>query len=479
MPERDVASQDKLIKNFDSILDLIPDGIYISDKKGTTLKINEPYERLTGIDASAVIGKNVYDLQDSGVFDTIVNPEVVATGKPATSVQEVNGLKVVLRGFPVYNARGGVELCVTFVRDITQIDRLRREVAAQRELVDAYQRQMASLNPEAVFQKEGMIAVSSSSLDLLKALDNIAPTDAVVLILGETGVGKDVLARQIHKKSLRVEKPYLKVDCTAIPESLVESELFGYEPGAFSGARSKGKQGLFEMANGGTLFLDEIGELSLPMQTKLLRAIQDQEIIRVGATSVKPIDVRIVAATNRGLEEEVKKGRFRSDLYYRLKVAVLHILPLRERRDDILPLARVFLHRFNEKYRKDVCFNDRVENVLLNYGWPGNVRELENTIHSIVVTATKSRISCRDLPDSMASKCDASASADALAHHMELGRKSLKEIVQSVERSIIAEAMELYGSSTKAAEALQVNRSTLFRKMGGAAEEVQNGKRRG
>ena len=330
------ASSEKLINNFDSILDLILDGVYISDSQGTTLKVNEPYERLTGIKAASVIGRNVYDLQDDGVFNNIVNPEVVATGKAVTNVQEVNGLKVVLRGYPVYNEREEVELVVTFVRDITQIDRLKREVAAQRELVDSYQRQMASLNPEAVFQKAGMIAVSGPSVSLLKALDNIAPTDAVVLILGETGVGKDVLARQVHKKSLRKDKPYLKVDCTAIPESLVESELFGYEPGAFSGARAKGKQGLFEMANGGTLFLDEIGELSLPMQTKLLRAIQDQEIIRVGATSVSPIDVRIIAATNRGLEEEVKKGQFRSDLYYRLKVAVLRILPLRERKDEIL-----------------------------------------------------------------------------------------------------------------------------------------------
>lgn len=467
MLKNHVASHAKFVDYFDSILDLIPDGVYVSDSDGMTLKVNEPYERLTGVKASTVIGKNVYDLQDEGIFDTIVNPEVVHSGQSATSVQEVNGLKVVLRGYPVLDDEGNVALVVTFVRDITQIDRLKREVASQRELVDSYQRQMASLNPEAVFQKEGMIAVSSPSMALLKALDNIAPTDAVVLILGETGVGKDVLARQIHKKSLRKDKPYLKVDCTAIPESLVESELFGYEPGAFSGARSKGKQGLFEMANGGTLFLDEIGELSLPMQTKLLRVIQDQEIIRVGATGVTPIDVRIIAATNRGLEDEVERGRFRSDLYYRLKVAVLQISPLRDRKDDILPLVRVFLHRFNQKYNKDVCFNDRVENILLNYTWPGNVRELENMIHSIVVTATKSRVSCRDLPDVLATQCEREGS-ESIVHHVDIGRKSLKEMVQAVERSIIAEAMEVYGSATRAADALGVNRSTLFRKMGGA-----------
>ena len=475
MLEGRMASDAAVVHYFDAILDLIPDGVYISDCNGVTLKINEPYERLTGVKASSVIGRNVYDLQDQGVFDTIVNPEVVHSGRSATSVQEVNGLKVVLRGYPVLDDKGEVALVVTFVRDITQIDRLKREVASQRELVDSYQRQMASLNPEAVFQKEGMIAVSQQSTGLLKALDNIAPTDAVVLILGETGVGKDVLARQIHKKSLRKDKPYLKVDCTAIPESLVESELFGYEPGAFSGARSKGKQGLFEMANGGTLFLDEIGELSLPMQTKLLRAIQDQEVIRVGATSVSPIDVRIIAATNRSLEEEVENSRFRSDLYYRLKVAVLQIQPLRDRKDDILPLVRVFLHRFNEKYDKDVCFNDRVENILLNYTWPGNVRELENMIHSIVVTATKSRVSCRDLPDVLATQCDRESS-DSLIHHMEIGRKSLKDMVRTVEQNIIAEAMEVYGSATRAAEALGVNRSTLFRKMGGAEGPKKKGR---
>ena len=243
----------------------------------------------------------------------------------------------------------------------------------------------------------------------------------------------------------------------------MESELFGYAPGAFSGARTKGKQGFFERADGGTLFLDEVGELSLPMQTKLLRAIHDQEVIRVGSTRVTKVDVRIIAATNQDLEESVKKGTFRSDLFYRLKVAVVKIPPLRERRDDILPLLMVFLHRFNKKYGKRVKLSSKAENTLINHDWPGNVRELENMIHSLVVKSLKERISYNDLPSGLATGGKRPETISNLGTY-DIGKRPLKEIIGDIEKELINEALTVYKSVGKVAEVLRVDRSTVFRK---------------
>ena len=452
-----------IYNNLIKILNLLHDGIYISDSSGMTLLVNEPYERLTGISAANIIGKSVLELKNSGVFSSIVNPEVVRTAETVTSVQEVNGRKVVLHGHPVLDETGNVEMVVTFVRDITVFSRLKEEIASQKSLVDYYQKQVSTLNPEDVFLNDGMVAVSSESKKILKSLDNISPTDVTILILGETGVGKDVLAKRVHRQSLRANARFLKIDCSAIPESLVESELFGYAPGAFSGASSKGKQGFFERANGGTLFLDEVGELSLAMQTKLLRAIHDQEVIRVGSTKVNKIDIRIIAATNRNLEASVAKGTFRSDLFYRLKVAVVNIPPLRERKDDILPLMKVFLHRFNKKYGKQVKLSTKVENTLINYDWPGNVRELENMIHSVVVKSLKGRVSYKDLPSGLAPGTQRPGSISDCGSY-DIGNRPLKEIIGNIERELINEALSVYKSVSKVAEVLQVDRSTIFRK---------------
>jgi PAS domain S-box-containing protein len=449
--------------NLIKILNLLHDGIYISDSSGITLLVNEPYERLTGISAAKVIGKSVLELKKSGVFSSIVNPEVVRTAETVTFVQEVNGRKVVLNGHPVLDENGKVALVVTFVRDITVFSRLKEEIATQKSLVDYYQKQVSILNPEDVFLNDGMVAASSASKKILKSLENIAPSDVTLLILGETGVGKDVLAKRVHRQSRRAHARFLKIDCSAIPESLVESELFGYAPGAFSGARSKGKQGFFERADGGTLFLDEVGELSLSMQTKLLRAIHDQEVIRVGSTEVTRVDVRIIAATNQNLEELVAKGAFRSDLYYRLKVAVIKIPPLRERKDDILPLMMVFLHRFNKKYGKRVKLSSKAENTLINHDWPGNVRELENMFHSLVVKSLKERISYKDLPGGLSPGTQRPGTISDCGSY-DIGKRPLKEIIGNIEKELINEALTVYKSVGKVAEVLQVNRSTVFRK---------------
>lgn len=294
---------------------------------------------------------------------------------------------------------------------------------------------------------------------MISTLDKVAMTDATVLLLGETGVGKDVFSRRIHERSLRQNEPFLKVDCSSIPENLIESELFGYESGAFSGANTKGKPGLFEVADKGTLFLDEIGELPLLMQSKLLRALQDRELIRVGSTKVRKFDVRFIAATNRNLEEEVKNGRFRSDLFYRLRVAVLQIPPLRERVGDILPLACLFFEKYNAKYRKDVTFTKEVSKAFQNYKWPGNVREMDNFIQSLIVTRDSEILEVSDLPHYML--CDAS---DMERSSLSGENRSLDELMCEYEKNLLKNALEVHGSVAKAAKFLKVDRTTIFRK---------------
>lgn len=440
------------IEHFiDTILDVLSDGIYISDRHGITMKVNRAYEQLSGLSREEVIGKRVTDLQEEGTFDVVLNPNIVRTRKPQTSVQVTRqGCKVVLHGYPVLDASGEVALVVTFVRDITALSQLEEQLKYQRDLILTYHTAMAQSGRHA----DSLIAQSGAMTKLLETLHHVAITDAAVLLLGETGVGKDSLARRIHENSPRMAQPFFKVDCAAIPENLVESELFGYEAGAFSGANTGGKPGYIEMAHKGTLFLNEIGELPLSMQTKLLRFLQDQEFMRVGATKVRKVDVRIIAATNRDLARAVKDGTFRSDLYYRLLVAVLTIPPLRERGEDIEPLANLFLSRFNIKYRKSLALSREVIRAFQSYEWPGNVRELENLIQSLVVTLRdKSSIELSDLPLIL------TPAKISLSGH------SLQDLVADFEKDVLRRTFETHGTISEVARHLKIDRVTVYRKM--------------
>lgn len=436
---------------IDNILDILSDGIYISDQNGITLKVNRAYEQLSGLRREELLGKCVIDLQREGTFDVVLNPDIVKTRRPQTSVQITRqGAKVVLHGYPVLNAAGDVVLVVTFVRDITALSHLEEQLTYQRDLITTYHSALARESGKAAT----LIAKSRTMTELLDTLYHVATTDATVLLLGETGVGKDSLAQKIHEASSRSSQPFFKIDCSAIPENLVESELFGYEAGAFSGANSGGKPGYIEMANKGTLFLNEVGELPLLMQTRLLRFLQDREFMRVGSTKVRKVDVRIIAATNRDLVRAVKDGQFRSDLYYRLCVAVMTVPPLRERIEDILPLADHFLQKFNAKYRKHLSFSPEAAGALQSYDWPGNVRELENLIQSLVVTTrSRERIEASDLP------------AILMPLASGLTRRSLHDAVAEFEQDVIRKAFEEYGTISEVARALQVDRVTIYRKM--------------
>ena len=448
----------KYVKN---ILDVMPAGVFISDISGTTLYVNRVYEQLTGIRLQDVKGRNVRSLVQEGTFDFVLNPEIVRDHKAVTRVQHLqNGKRLVLTGVPVFDETGILRLVVTFARDITLLSELQNQVANQHKLIAQMNDQLSHINEEnkapcSVFSSESM----EKTIALLK---QVAPTDATVLILGETGVGKDVMGRLVHSFSNRKDKILVKVDCGAISASLIESELFGYTPGAFTGASSKGKAGYFELAEGSTIFLDEIGELPLPMQTKLLRVLQDGEIIRVGSSTPRKVNVRVVAATNRDLAACVEEGTFRRDLFYRLNVASVFIPPLRDRKADIPLLAEHFLSQYSAKYRKTMAFMPVTLDLLTAHSWPGNVRELQNLVHSLVITLTTNLISPADLPKSMVKLPDTNINEEIFTEGI-----TLKEIMAEKERDFLRKAIQAYGSVQKVAKMFKVDRSTIFRKLNG------------
>ncbi len=462
-PRRISPSHKYLISSYlCHLFDTMSDGIYITNKLGETIAVNTMYENLTGLDARDLLGRNVKALVEEGVFDLALNSEVVKTKQTATAVQvNSKGRKVVLTAHPIFDYDEDVELVVTYVRDIALISQLKDQVAAQRQLIEKFQHGISQKSEKLYLEPQSRVMQ-----DLFTQVRKVAMTDATVLYLGETGVGKDVMAREMHDSSKRINNSFFKVDCTCIPENLIESELFGYAPGAFSGADSKGKLGLFEMADKGTLFLDEIGELPLAMQAKLLRVLQDGVIQRVGATKTRKIDVRVIAATNRNLEEEVKSGNFRSDLFYRLQVAVINIPPLRDRGEDLLAIINFFLKQFNARYKRHVRLSAHAEEVMVNYRWPGNIRELENLVHSLVVTCDNNLIQLENLPTSMIEKSAVAKVAHGLELNMDgYGGKNLKEIMAEFETQVLINAVKIHGSIPKAAKALNVNRTTVFRKL--------------
>ncbi len=445
---------------FAQIIETFEEAICISDRTGKIVYLNNRHEQLTGIPRAEFIGKSVQEMVHCGLFDVVLNPEIVQSKHPATRLQSLSdGRRVVIDGFPVFDDSGNVVLVVTYTRDISKLSELKEQMNSQKELLEAYQKLQSQSND---FNKLPVVIQSKSMKALYGQLSNVAQTDATILLLGETGVGKDVFARKIHELSERSDKPFVKADCGSMPENLIETELFGYAPGTFSGGNKNGKIGLVEAASGGTLFLDEIGELPLLMQTRLLRLLQDKEILRVGATSPQKVDVRIVAATNKNLEEEVKEGHFRRDLYYRLMVALIDIPPLRKRKADILSLAHLFLDFYCKKYKRNISFTQATETALLNHSWPGNIRELENLILGCVVSSKKNAIDIGDLPFVPAPE---SAPTETANNGIALQGRTMKEILENVEKKVLQDGMERVGNMTKLARELGLDRTTVFRKL--------------
>ena len=458
---------------IEQLCDTFRDAICVTDCEGIVVLVNRRHAELTGIPKEKMLGRRVQDMVQSGVFDTVLNTRVVRSGEKVSSVQNLfNGRTLLLDVHPVKNASDKVTYVVTVIRDVTALTELREEISAQRELLETFQNLSSDAAGAGGIQYPRVLQ-SQAMQRLYAEAAAIADTDATVLLLGETGVGKDVVARHIHRQSRRADAPFIKVDCGSIPENLIETELFGYVPGSFSGASKHGKAGLVEAASSGTLFLDEIGELPMTMQSRLLRVLQDWEVLRVGATTPKKVDVRVIAATNKELEKEVAHGAFRSDLYYRLKMAVLNIPPLRKRRADILPLAQGFLTYYGRKYRKCARFSEEVEQILQNYSWPGNVRELENLVQGLLVTCKQGIIDARDLSGI---RPVAPGQGDPVAGRgmPSIEGRSLKSIMKEVENALIEAGLKRYGSIGELSRHFQMDRSTIFRKV----KELEAAKKR-
>ncbi|MFB4162293.1 sigma-54 interaction domain-containing protein [Alteribacillus sp. JSM 102045] len=443
---------------WEKIFNSFYDGIWVADRNGRTILVNRAYEVLTGINRETVLGKFVEELLEVGVLSQSAIPDVIKTLKPVTIINKVNNKELLVTGVPVFDEHNQLDLIVCNVRDITQLIELQqREIEKKNDLIEHYEREIKSFKDSSLAAENGIICRDEKMIQLLQLAKHVAVTESTIIILGESGVGKEVFTNWIHQMSPRKNKPFIVVNCSAIPESLIESELFGYEQGTFTGA-TKRKTGLFEMADQGTLFLDEIGELSMNMQVKLLRVLQEKKVQRIGGSKTIPIDVRVISATNRPLEAMIDEGSFREDLYYRLNVIPLTIPPLRERKDDIPVLVDYFLKQFNKRYNRNIEISSGIFEQIMEYHWPGNVRELKNIIERIVVISQQGDSNSINLPESF-------QKVSGLPNLKLTEPLPLRESMELYEKSVIIRTLKKVKSIRQAARILEVSHSTLVRKV--------------
>ena len=402
-----------------------------------------------------------------GLFNNAVSMEVLEKRKKVTSLATINKInkRVLIVGNPCFDENGEIYQVLTVMRDITELVKLKNNLEEMERRNEKYLNELNYFRNK--YKEDENIVGESTSINKLKELIGyVAKTDTTVLITGETGCGKEVFSREVYKKSNRCNSPYVKVNCAAIPDNLIESELFGYEKGAFTGALNKNKPGMFEIANGGTILLDEIGEMPLNLQSKLLRVLQEKEVMRIGATKSIKLDVRVIAATNQDLSHLIKIGKFREDLFYRLNVVPIKIPALRERKDDISLLAYRFLEKFNSKYDKEKSFDNGAMQALESYEWPGNIRELENVIERLIVVDDKSFITYNEIASVIGK--------DIVEAAVISSNLTLKEAVERVEREMIENALKNFKSTYKAASALGVTQPTVFRKAKALGVKIAN-----
>lgn len=432
------------------------DGFYITDGKANTIYMNKSYLSITGLKKEEVLGHNMKDLVDEGTISESGTLSVLRTGNAITLHQTFKtGRNALITSAPILDEKGKIIMVVTNVRDMTEIYRLKTELDERNREREKLQNQLALLKND--FLNQHLIAEDKKTLDVITMLRKVRNMDTTVLLLGETGVGKEVFSKYLHRESKRNERPFVKVNCGAIPSELMESEFFGYEKGAFTGAERNGKAGYFEVADKGTLFLDEIGELPLNMQVKLLRVLQEKEIMRVGSTKSIPVDVRIIAATNRNLGEMVSRGTFREDLYYRLMVYPVRIPPLRERIGDIRSLAESFVSELNQKYGEQKRFANLALDLMIAYRWPGNIRELKNVVERAFIISNNDVI----YPENLS----IFQSRDSYIFEDRQDRiHNLQDYLERLEYEYIEAAYKKYGNVRDAAKSLGMSAPTFTRK---------------
>lgn len=470
--------------NYHYLIDAIPKGIQIINRQGILVDANRAWLIYFGVTLSDVKGRHIRDIMQDMVF---VNTAAIDPDAPATEYSSPAALETLKTGLPysttfnnermlaiarpIYHPRGHFDYVMTTITENTN--------AAFLPTADPSPGPVQ--NTAADTSAPMIIGESDSLLNLHRIIAQVAPSGANILLCGETGTGKEIFASEIHTQSGRDKKTFIRVNCAAIPENLIESELFGYERGAFTGALASGKAGLIEAAEGGTLFLDEINALPLAQQGKLLRVLESKAVQRVGGLKEKPVNFRLLAATNADLEEMVDFGTFRADLYYRLNVIQLFIPPLRDRPEDILPIMQYYLDFFGQQYQKLVTLSAPAAQQLSGYNWPGNVRELRNLAEYLVITAVQQEILPEHLnfryrqrkpgkvpaqTSSMNPLSQEHALIPTTPVHQFDDDFSLKEYLEQAERSVLEEAFRQYGTCRRVAEVLKIDQSSAVRKKG-------------
>lgn len=448
----------KIVNRLDAIIDSSYDGLWVCDSAGKVVRINKASERINNIKTDQVINHNMKDLIKAGLIDRSVTLEVINTKTAVTLIQKLkNGHQILVTGNPVFDDKGELDLVVVNERDITYLNQLRKKLMESRALTKKYRSELLSGSDQKTIFSDSVFC-SEPMHEVLNVCMGAAQVDATISLRGESGVGKGFLAKLIHRLSHVKDGPFIRIDCGSIPETLIESELFGYERGAFTGARRGGKPGLFELANGGTLFLDEIADLSLMVQAKLLRVLEERKIISLGGTTTKKLNARVIVATNRDLEEMVRRQEFRNDLFFRLNVLPIQIPPLKERGEEIPVFVQFFLEKFNRRYSKNKSILDEALECICQYHFPGNIREMGNLIEQLVVLTKGDSIRLEDLPERI-------YFADSqMSSIPERSDSNLRKGVERVEKEMIIRALKKCGSQRKAARLLGINQSTLARK---------------
>ena len=454
-------SYKNLNRQLNAVFQSSSDGIWVCDGQGRVIDINEASEKLNGIDADDVVGRTVSDIMAGGLFDRSVTLEVLESKRQVSAVQHIKQTKRILlvTGTPVFDEAGNIFMVVVNERDMTQLNAIREQLEQSRMVTEKYREELAELSVLELERQE-IIAESNGMRQVLRVALRLAHLEASnILVLGESGTGKGLLAKFIHKNGKRREKPFIQINCAALPESLLEAELFGYEKGAFTGAREQGKAGLFELAQGGTLFLDEIGDLPLPVQAKLLKYLDDHEVLRLGSLKPRQIDCTVIAATNRDMDGLTGNRLFRQDLFYRLNTFTIRIPPLRERVEDIFELTSYFLRKYNKAYHVHKRVTPAAIQALQAHPFPGNVRELKSVIKKAAV------MSDQEVLDDFIIGSLGGPERPVCRSPERKAPANLTEGVNQTERGIIEKAMRECKSTRELARHLGISQPTVVRKM--------------
>ncbi len=433
---------------FERIVESSHDEIFVCDKDGYMIYCNKAFESNYGIDREDMIGKTAMFLNEAGYSNQTPIPSVVKHKKKVSMEQKtITGKTLIITATPVFDENGDIEFIVENSRDISELNSIK-------EKIKLYENTISSFNKSQSLIYNDTTIKGSSMKSILEIAKNVAKTNVNVLLLGESGCGKTTLAKHIHLNSKRAGKPFITINCSTISPNLLESELFGYEGGAFTGANSKGKIGLVELANEGTLFLDEIGDIPKELQSKFLQLIQDKTFTSVGGVKTKKVDIRFISATNVDLINSINQKKFREDLYYRINVVELKIPPLRDRKEDLLELIFHFFKKYSNIFNLDKSMSTEVINALLNYNYPGNMRELENIIQNILVTSSSNYIELHHLPKS-------------ILHHVDFVKdeenNSLDNLMENYEKLLICKYYKNNPSSYKLAKSLNISQSKASR----------------